>query len=205
MTIGKDWINPPNIVTPLLFFRAHAAYRAVSGLTVGGQIAETFPTLRSCLEYSCYALHISRNPELGEVWLHRHKDAATLKRVKNKFTVKNVRDTLRACNRHAADRSDLLYDRTIDFGGHPNERAVTGSMAITERDGKHYVVQKYLHGDGVELLHGLKTTTQVGLVSLEIFNEVFGPQFELLGVKDRLLKARRTFEKVGGPKSADRQ
>ena len=128
--------------------------------------------------------------------MRRHDDASALKRVKGEFTIKNVRDTLRARNRHAADRFDLLYERTIDLGGHPNERAVTGSMAVTESGDQQRMVQKYLHGDSLELLHALKTTTQIGIVSLEIFNEVFGPRFELLGVKARLLQARRTFEQI---------
>ena len=63
-------------------------------------------------------------------------------------------------------------------------------MQIVNRDdGGRYIAQQYLHGDGLPLLVGLKTATQVGMVSLEILNEVFGARFEILGVKaSRLLK-----------------
>jgi hypothetical protein len=35
--------------------------------------------------------------------------------------------TVTAVNQHAAKRFEELYQRTIDFGGHPNERSVTGN------------------------------------------------------------------------------
>jgi hypothetical protein len=97
---------------------------------MAGQIAEVFPQLRACLEYAAYALHIDRNNDLVEVWLRRHDDHDTLNAVKNHFKISEIKKSIRTTNRHVADVFDELYQRTIDFGGHPNERAITGNLMI---------------------------------------------------------------------------
>jgi hypothetical protein len=45
-----------------------------------------------------------------------------------------------------------LYQRTIDFGGHPNERSVTGSMKMIEEPDKRVMVAVMLHGDDAALV-----------------------------------------------------
>ena len=189
--IGKNWINPSNILTPHLFVRCHSAYRAACEHALAGQVAETFPLVRACLEYAGYALHIHATPSVGITWLERHKDEATLKAVKTEFKISNIRATIEKTNRHAAKRFDELYQRAIDFGGHANERAATGSCVIKKRNGSREYQQIYLHGDDLSLDHALKTTANTGACALEIFQEVFGPRFEILGVRAEMLELRR--------------
>ena len=50
------------IAVRTLMVRAHSGYRAACQLAMQGQIAESFPVLRVCLEYSLYALHIEKKP-----------------------------------------------------------------------------------------------------------------------------------------------
>lgn len=45
----------------LLLHRSHSAFLASCRLAMSGQAAETFPVLRSCLDYALYALHINDN------------------------------------------------------------------------------------------------------------------------------------------------
>jgi hypothetical protein len=80
-----------------------------------------------------------------------------------------------------------LYERAIDFGGQPNERAVTGSMKVEESKDEKKYLQVYLHGDDIALRHSLKSTAQAGLCSLHIFQHMFTELYLLLGVRDRLI------------------
>jgi hypothetical protein len=189
--VSKQWLNPKDPLAALLFLRCHAAFRAACGLAIAGQVTEASVMHRSCLEYAAYALHINRNRSLGPLWLDRHQDEATLKKVRREFKVENVRKTLTACNRHAAERFDTLYQRAIDFGGHPNERGVTGSLQMEDVADRRLMKQLFLHGDGVALDHALKTTAQCGVVCLEILQGVFNALFELLGVNAELLEIRK--------------
>ena len=135
---------------------------------MAGQVAEASVMHRSCLEYAAYALHINRNPALGPLWLNRHQDDETLKKVQQEFAVGKVRDTIAAANQHAAKRFDLLYQRAIDYGGHPNERGPTGSMEIEKLADRQFMKQLFLHGDGLPLELAMKATAQCGVVCLEI-------------------------------------
>lgn len=181
-------INPPDLMSALFLVRAHSGYRAATQLAMNGQIAESFPVLRVCLEYSLYALHINKSPavegepDLGRVWIQRHDDPAAKQASRNNFGTGRVFATLRECDRGLGESIGGLYERTIDFGGHPNERAVTGSMTMTDDDGRTEIQPIYLHGDSIHLDHALKTTAQVGLGCLFIFRHIFQERFEILGI-----------------------
>ena len=111
--------------------------------------------------------------------------------VKREFTVANVRATIEKANQHAAAVFDQLYQRTIDFGAHPNERAITGSLSIEDLAERKLMEQLYLHGDGITLDHVVKTTAQAAVCSLEIFSAIFPERFERLGVSAALLELRK--------------
>jgi len=191
MRIAKGWTNPQNMVAPLFFLRSHAAYRAACEHALAGQIADVFPQLRACLEYAGYGLHIDRNESLAETWLRRHDDDVAMRAVKNEFQIAKVRTTIRAANQHIEAVFGDLYERSIDFGGHPNERAITGSLKIIEHDGHKEFQSVYLHDDDLALVHGMKTVAQGGLCALEIFRDVFSARFELLGVTADILELRK--------------
>jgi hypothetical protein len=188
---GKDWLNPKGLVPPFLLFRSHAAFRGACEHALAGQVAELFPQVRASIEYAAYALHIHKNPGLEEVWLRRHDDEKSLKTVKSQFHGDKVSETIVKANRAIGSVFKQLYQRAIDFGAHPNERSVTSNASIKQHVGRKELQQIYLHGDGLQLDHALKTTAQAGVCALEIFNEVFGPRFELLGIRAELLVLRR--------------
>lgn len=189
--IAKDWLNPRDLLIPFFFLRCHSAYRAACEHAMVGQVTDAFPQIRASLEYAGYALHIHKNPGLAETWLRRHDDDAATKAVKNAFTVANVRATIEKANRHAARVFAELYERAIDFGGHPNERAITGSMKMTDLGDRKLYESIYLHGDGLALDHALKTTAQTGVCALDILQAVLPERFELLGVRADLLELRK--------------
>jgi hypothetical protein len=191
MRVAKDWLNPGHLVTPHLLLRSHATFRAACEHAMSGQIAEIFPELRSSLEYAGYALHMHRHPSSAETWLRRHDDEAATRAMKEEFKLSNIRQSLEGANRHAMKVFDELYQRSIDFGAHPNERALTGNLRIVQHVGRKEFQQIYLHGEGLMLDHGLRTTAQAGVCALEILQDVFKDRFELLGVRATLLNLRR--------------
>jgi len=191
LTIANNWLNPVSRITPHLFVRAHAAYRASCEHALAGQVAEVFPMARVALEYAGYAIHLHDQPKLEEVWLRRHDSDATLKAVKDEFKIMNIKATIRKYDRHNADIFNELYQRSGDFGDHPNEGALITSLKLIESDDKREYLQLCLHGDGIPMQYGLKTTAQAGICILQIFQDVFKGRFELLGVRARVLELRK--------------
>ena len=114
-----------------------------------------------------------------------------MRTVKREFTVRNVKNTLAATDNRLSQIIDDLYERTIDFGAHPNERAITGSMTMTHDDGRTEIQQIYLHGDSLALDHGIKTTAQIGLGSLFMFQNIFPERFQILGISAEIDQLQR--------------
>lgn len=189
--VSRDWLNPEDEIAAQLLLRCHSAFRTAAGNAMAGQAVETNVQCRAMLENAAYAVHIYRNPDLGELWLNRHRDTKALQAQRGAFSHKKVAACVKAANRHAGQRFEDLYQRTIDFGGHPNERSVTGNLKMSEEPGKRTMVAILLHGNGVELDHALKTVAQCALISLEMLQIVFNGRFELLGVNAAALQLRK--------------
>jgi hypothetical protein len=143
------------------------------------------------LEYAAYAVHIHRDPRLGIVWLNRHQHPASMKAQREAFSHGKVLASVSAANVHAGKRFETLYQFMIDFGGHPNERSVTGSMKMAKEPGKRNILTIMLHADGVELDHALKSVARCGVVSLEMLQVVFNSRFEILGINAEILNLRK--------------
>jgi hypothetical protein len=174
--------NPPDFLGAMLLLRSHSAYRAATRLAMSGEAPETFPLLRACLEYALYAVHINRNSGHGEIWLRRHDDDTARSKAKRNFQHVAVMETLERADATLAGQVKTLYERSIDFGAHPNERAMTGSMHIEEvSDGKVFSAN-YLDADALVLAHLLKTTAQVGVGALLMLSIVFRDRFRLLAI-----------------------
>lgn len=47
---AEDWLNPTSPIAALLYVRAQGAFMAASQHAMAGQIAETYPLIRCCLE-----------------------------------------------------------------------------------------------------------------------------------------------------------
>jgi hypothetical protein len=182
--------NPSDFLGAVLLIRSHSAYRGAVRLAISGQVPDTFPLLRTCLEYALYALHINRNPGLGETWLRRHDDETSLKAVRNKFANATVIKTLEGVDANLGSSVKALYERTIDFGAHPNEQGVAGSMTMDETPGRKTFGGVQLHGDDLAMVHGLKTTAQIGVGALSIFERIFETRFRLLAIDSELMQMR---------------
>lgn len=183
--------NPSNFLAALLFPRAHSAYRAACRLAVSGQIPETSVLLRSCIEYALYALHVEKNLPLAEVWLRRNDDDAARKACRQSFQHVKVIKTLADTDAQLHRAIDGLYERSIEFGAHPNEGGVTGSTTLQEEPDRKTFQGVYLHADGVPLSYAMKACAQVGVGALSIFEHIFRDRFRLLAMDVELQKLRQ--------------
>ena len=191
LKIGTNLVNPPDLLGATLLLRSHSALRAACRLATSGQVPETFPVLRACLEYALYALHINSDQTLGETWMRRHDNADANRRVRRDFQHVIVMKTLRARAEKLHLIIEKLYERAVDFGADPNERAIIGSMTLEDRPDGVVLQQIYLHEDSLSLDHVIKTSAQIGLGSLCILRHIFRERFEILGLQDAIDQLRR--------------
>jgi hypothetical protein len=173
----------------LMFFdRCHAAYRATCGTSMAGQSPETFVLLRSCLEYSGYALLIHQKPHLEMVWLHRHNGDDARSKMRNAFTATKAKKGVQSTDPGLGHWYNDLYDNAIDFGAHPNAKGVTASMRFDE--GSYRQID--LHDDDLVLHHCLDSTARAGLCSLYVFYDILPERFIRLGISKKVDELRLT-------------
>jgi len=169
--------------------RAHAAYLGAARLSTSGQLPEAYMILRGCLENALYGLFTHENPGLGEVWLRRHDDAASRQRVRDEFKIGRMMDLLEARDPGTGRAARDLYERTIDFGAHPNELALTSVLRLTWGEGAVRFDLNYLSDNSTPALAlCLKTNAQVGVCALGTFRLVVPERFDLLGLSDELTR-----------------
>jgi hypothetical protein len=180
---GQSLHDPKPLMSGLLLDRCPYAFKTASGMALAGQVVEVFPILRSVLEYAGYCLLLCKTPELQRVFIFRHASDAEMKAQKRAFTIKAVREVV---TRHDARLAVLyadLYQRTIDFGAHPNPHAIFSAMApLDEREGQAGLMTMALYSEPKILVHAFKSTGQVGLAALHVLQYAFRSDFERLGI-----------------------
>jgi hypothetical protein len=119
-TAGKHLANANPLMCGVLCHRCQYAYKAAAGMSLSGQAVETFVMARSCLEYAGYALTIFNKPELEAVFTTRHVSAADMHAQKEAFRISEIRNVIESFDPQLAKIFNELYQRSIDFGGHPN-------------------------------------------------------------------------------------
>ncbi len=149
--------------------------------------------LRGCLEIALYGLYVARNEARQEIWLRRHDDDLSRRRVASDFTIRNVLENLQSADAKTHTVAKRLYEQTIDLGGHPNERTVSTQIE-TKTSGSHieFTAEYVLCGDISHKLC-LKTAAQIGICCLDIFAHVFEARYRLLGIDMRLDAIRQPF------------
>jgi hypothetical protein len=189
--ISGNLLNPKTLIAPFFLLRSHASFRGAAGFAMAGQVAEAFVMTRSGLEHASYGLLIANDMSLAETWLRRHDDENALKKARKSLDHRSLVNSIAAKDQKLAKLYGKLYQDAIDFGAHPNERAITGNMKMTEELDQVRWEQTYLHGDSLALNHALKHTAQAGLCCLHIFGHIFAERFMLLGLISRIQELRK--------------
>ncbi len=124
--LGREFDVDP--VTGFLAMHAYTMLLSSVREALSGHVVSTFPIVRAALESACYAYLIAHDPENGEVWLTRHESDATLKRCRKIFTVRRASEKLERKHPGMAEWVLDLYEASIDFGAHPNQKSVIGHL-----------------------------------------------------------------------------
>ncbi len=147
--------------------------------------------LRGCLEKSLYALYLHKKPDLQETWLNRHKSEECKNQVRGEFQIKKIKECLKSIDESVYDRACYLYDFTIDYGAHPNDKALLTNLSIQEDENTKTFDQIFLTGGTLQLGLCLKTTAQIGVCSLDIFGLVFREGFCNFKIPAKLAKIKK--------------
>jgi hypothetical protein len=170
---GRHMTNPKPFICGILFLRSQYAYKAAVGMSLSGQVTEAFQMLRSCLEYAAYALTISDKPDLEAVWMGRNVTPEGMRAQKQAFRVSETRAVIERFDARLAEIFQENYERAIDFGGHPNPHATMSTITMLDVDATGSFSVDALSVDPKVILHAMKSTAQVGLTALHIFQHVF--------------------------------
>jgi hypothetical protein len=190
--VGKNLINPKPVMTANLLLRCQYAFKTAAGMALAGQVVEVFAMLRSVLEYAGYCLTIYENPALESVFVSRHKDSDAMKTQKEAFKISAVRAAIARHDPTLASQFDQYYQRSIDFGGHPNPHASFSATVLDEGDGEKGMLVLAISRDSQTITHALLSTAQVGLTALCMLQHVFKQKFELLGVRAEIDALKNT-------------
>jgi len=178
--------HSPEWFTGFFVLRAHSNYLAACRMCCSGQVPECYVLLRSCLENALYGLYLAKNPESREVWLRRHESEEHKRAVRNEFKIRNMFDLAVEMDKKSGEITEKLYERTIDYGAHPNERALMQTMQKKETDENIEFKIAYFDEDAKPLRLALKTTAQVGICSFYLFYPVYKERFDIMGITEKL-------------------
>jgi hypothetical protein len=191
MTLVTGWTDPSAQIEALLLLSSHSAYRAACDSVMAGQLQEAQPQLRSCLEYAGYALHMNANPGHATIWAQRSDSDAARSASKNAFKAVDIQTSIQQKDSTLGSQYKTLYDRTIDYGAHPNELGVFSRVRrVKTADGVEYNLLYLQDDEGMALKLACRTAAQVGVCALLVFNEVFPDRYKAAGI-DAALKTLR--------------
>lgn len=198
VTAGKHLSYLKPVLVGPLFLRSQYAFKTAAGMTLAGQVAESFVMTRSCLEYAGYALaifadqHLAGVPTREEVFVNRNVDDESLKAQKAEFQVSRIRAIILNYDQKLAENFKLLYDRSIEYGGHPNPYGVLTAMKMETKDDQlTSITTLALTDDPTITMFAMQNVAQVGLTSLCIFQILCEAKFELLGIRAEMDALKR--------------
>jgi hypothetical protein len=117
---GKNLINPKPVMPGNLLLRCQYAFKTAAGMALAGQVVEVFVMLRSVLEYAGYGLRIFEKPELDGVFVLRQIGPSEKKAQREALKISAVQAAIGRHDSKLAEVFDENYQRSIDFGAHPN-------------------------------------------------------------------------------------
>ncbi|ORL47640.1 hypothetical protein B7H18_31285 [Pseudomonas putida] len=120
-------ISPDDLVIHSMSINARFLLMTSFRVGMTGHSGGVFPILRTALETACYALIMSRDSTLSDIWLKRNCSADDLKACKKAFQ-SPIKAAQKLVDEHDPKLGSWmyeLYESSIDFGAHPNAKTVT--------------------------------------------------------------------------------
>lgn len=187
-------VDPKPFLPMDFLMRAHSAFLTAVGTVMAGQVYEAQALLRVCLEQGAYSHYIGDDQARWELWMNRHDSSKAKQKVRKEFTHGKICANIKEAAPKLGSVYSELYDRVIDYGAHPNERgaSLSSNMKDTVDGGRSYTTT-YLHGDGLQLDFGLKTTAQVGIWVLSIAQVIYPTRMQATGIQYELEDISKRF------------
>lgn len=157
--------------------KAHPAFLAAVQLGANTQVTESYCQMRSVLEYALYAYFINTNQELADIWVNRHNGDEARKAAKNAFKISPIIKRFKEEQPELGDIVGDLYDRTIDWGAHPNANSLFGVLEIEEGTDSSLFKIAYLSGNHELNEMCLKNVAQVGVAWIKILQFIMPEQY----------------------------
>lgn len=189
----SDWTDPECFGAAPLVIRAHPTFRVAAQLVLSGQVPEAFMIIRGTLEGALYANHIDVTPNAFDIWIQRSESPDAKKRCMTEFSAKNVFASLRERHGPLGVAIGRLYERTIDFGAHPNQAAVTSSLEVQEHDAGVSYEHAYVTRDIGLLRLGARSLCQAGIMVLDALSLVFPKHAEARQIQKLLAPLKPRF------------
>lgn len=164
--------------------RAYGCYFAAVRISSSGQFAEAFVMFRACIENALYGYYISEHPELGKIWAERHQSKEAEKLVRNKFRVGDIFSFLTTREPKVGPFIKDMYDKSIDFGAHPNVHSIGCNLQYIEDERK--TVMDIFNTDPYFLKCCLLANARFGLGCLSVFRLIYPEQLRNRGVPEEL-------------------
>jgi hypothetical protein len=104
--------------------------------------------------------------------------------MKKEFTITGLKKVLETVDADAGGLWSKLYEKSIDYGAHPNPSALISALKKQEHEkGVRWEVS-YLTKEPEVIRGTMKSVAQTGVVSLMVFRNVFPKRFKELGITD---------------------
>jgi hypothetical protein len=178
----KDAVNPRPQRPMFFMVRAHSAYRAAAAQVMSGQVFEMNAALRLALEAMAYGVLIGDDQDKFEAWAKRSDSPKARAQVREDFQQFKLRAALRSLAPRIANDYQVLYERMIDWGAHPNEQGMFASTATERSDDAYLVRQIYLHASGLPHNAAMLTLYRVGMWIVALARLLWSARCELLGI-----------------------
>jgi len=144
--------------------------------------------MRGCLENGLYGVYIYDNNERQHIWVNRDKDSPARKKVLNEFKMGNIFNFFEKVDSKTCAVARELYDSTIDYGAHPNRKAVLGSVRQRKEKETVHLDMDVITDDNNYSRLGLKRNMQVGLCALKIFRNIYAQRYDSLELTNKINK-----------------
>jgi hypothetical protein len=187
---ADSYIECQPVIGVALFVRSHAAFRAACAAALATQFVESFPLCRLVIENALYAFHIYKLQDAGDIWLDRSLSEASLKKARKEFQYKNVLNTLENSFPDLSREANELYQRSISYGGHPNEPGVSLAMELVPRGPMGELLQHHMHGDSPDADRIFRNVAECGLFPLLVTEKMWRFRNEFSGVSERIAGLR---------------
>jgi hypothetical protein len=178
--------NTPDQIPAWFAMRAHSAFLGGCSLAMSGQVTEAYMCFRGCLEAAFYGLLFFKHPELRETWINRHKSEVDRKKTRDLLKVGDMLREVEWADEETHRRARDLYERAIDFGAHPNPRAIFSVLRRTPIEGGSLYEMQYLTAEPIVLGAAFRACAQTGACALRILRIVFRERFDITGLTERL-------------------